>query len=167
MGDLEDEIVYGRDHDSARIFISSKMDGSLDRERRITAAAVDRMDAYKAWWWERDAAGGALHSEVECVRYAGSSDGLILLIAGGLSRIIYAEYEAAQRASAQTYIFIREHDELPDDVQTFVKNQQKGLVVTRNFLNVAELETFVYDSLNRATVRALRSTQVARRGAEA
>lgn len=160
--DLADEVLYGRDHDHARIFISSKMDGSLDEERSRTAAAVNRLDTHKAWWWEADAPAGVLHSENECIKFAGSSDGLILLVAGDLSKIIYSEFSAAVDASAERYIFIRDDGDIPDEVRAFIKKERES-VVTRNFQNVAELETHVYQSLKRTAVRAMREVQLERR----
>jgi len=155
------EILYGRDHDAIRIFISSKMDGSLDAERRSAAGAINRLDTHKSWWWEEDAPAGVLHSELECIQFARTSDGLILLVAGDLSDIIYSEYRAARAANAETYIFIREQDDLPDDVRTFITEERKG-IVTRNFQNTAELETYIYSSLRRTVVRAARQVQLSR-----
>jgi len=160
--DLADEILYGRDHEHARIFISSKMDGSLDDERKRTATVIGRLETHKAWWWEVDAPSGVLHSEKECIKFAGTSDGLILLIAGDLSTIIYSEFAAAVDAEAERYIFIRENEILPDHVKDFIA-KQRGSVVTRNFQNIAELETHVYQSLKRTAVRAMREVQLERR----
>jgi hypothetical protein len=160
--DLADEILYGRDHDHARIFISSKMDGSLDAERKHTAAAIDSLKTHKAWWWEVDAPAGVLHSETECIKFAGTSDGLILLVAGELSAIIYSEFAAAEDALAERYIFIRKNDVIPDEVKDFIARKRHS-IVTLNFQNMAELQTHVYQSLNRTAVRAMRELQLARR----
>jgi hypothetical protein len=105
--ELRDEIVYGRDHDHARIFISSRMCQTFDAERIVAADSVDQIAGHRAWFWERDAAGGVLHSEQECVKYAKASAGLILLVDGELSDIVRAEYEAARAGGANRFIFIR------------------------------------------------------------
>jgi hypothetical protein len=160
--DALNEIRYGRDSESLRIFISSKMDGSLDEERRQAAEAVDRLDAHKAWWWEQDAPAGVLHSEKECIGIAATSDGLILLIAGAISPIIYAEYDAARGARAATYIFIRDDANIPEAERQFIQ-RERMTGVTRNFRNTAELETHVYQSLKKAAVRAMRDLQIHRR----
>ncbi|WP_166878465.1 hypothetical protein [Salinibacterium sp. ZJ450] len=162
LEELEDEIRYGRDHNRARIFVSSRMDGSLDSERKLAATTIDRLESHRAWWWEQDAPAGVLHSVNECVNFARTSDGLVLLIAGPLSAVIYAEYSAAKDSSAETYIFIREGETLPDDVRDFIA-RERGDVVTRNFQNEGELETHLYQSLNRTAVRAIREMQLMRR----
>lgn len=161
---LDDEVVYGRDEEGLRYFVSSRMNSTLSEARRRAAATIDRMPTHRAWWWERDAGMGVLHSEQECVKYAGASDGIVLLIAGELSPIVYAEYAAAKAASAQRYIFIfdREGTDLPDDVRAFV-DRERGSVVTRNFQNEAELETHLYQALIRSSVRAAREGQIERR----
>ncbi|GAA2050075.1 hypothetical protein [Leifsonia soli] len=160
--ELSDEIRYGRDQAHLRIFVSSKMDGSLDDERKLTAKAVESLAAHQAWWWERDAPAGVLHSVRECVQIAATSDGLILLVAGPLSEIIKAEYSAAKEAEAERYIFIRTPDELPDEVETFI-NAERASVVTRNFQNADELEAHVYRSLTSSAIRAHREVQLERR----
>lgn len=154
-GDLRDEVLYGRDIDHARIFISSKMDGTLDLERRAAVDAVSSVTGHKAWWWERDAPMGILHSVGECVKFAHHSDGLILLIGGALSDVIYAEFYAARNGGAERYILIRQAEELPDDVKQFIDAQHKELV-TRKFANVEELKSHIFNALRHTQVRALR-----------
>ncbi|MEV7608683.1 hypothetical protein AB0N61_04285 [Microbacterium sp. NPDC089320] len=161
--ELRDEIVYGRDHDHARVFISSRMRTTLDTERLVTAGAVDRVSGHRAWFWERDAAVGELHSEHECVKYAKTSSGLILLVDGGLSPIVYAEYLAAREGGANRYILIRKDAKLPEDVSEFIREQQTSEVVTRNFQNADELDSLVYDALSRAIVRAMTLATIDRR----
>ena len=51
-----------------------------------------------------DAPAGAYHSEEECVQYARTSDGLVSLLAGALTRVTRAEYEAARRAGADRFV---------------------------------------------------------------
>lgn len=162
--DLKQEILYGRDHDHARVFISSRMNKTLDAERKAAAEAVDRVSGHKAWWWEQDAGMGVLHSENECIGYARTSTGLILLVAGELSAIVYAEYRAARDGGADRYILIRETDKLPAEVEEFIKEQQSTEVVTRNFRNIDELQTHIHQALTRSLVRALNQQVVTRRG---
>lgn len=160
--ELEQEIVYGRDADNARIFVSSKMDGSLDRERKYTVEAIENLPGHKAWWWERDAATGVLHSVEECVRYARTSDGLVLLIGGALSEIIYQEYGAARGAGAEVYVFIKQGVDRPEDVDEFIK-RERAQIVTRNFRNANELATLVRVALKKTAVRAIREMVLARK----
>lgn len=160
---LDDEIRYGRDHRSVRIFVSSKMDGSLDEERQRAAAVIERRPTHTAWWWERDAPIGVLHSVKECAQFAGTSDGLLLIVAGPLSDVIYQEYQAAKEAQAERYILIRgDFDELPSEVREFIR-RERGSVVTRNFKNANELESLLHDALNMTAVRAMREVQLMRR----
>ncbi|WAB82525.1 hypothetical protein OVN18_05855 [Microcella daejeonensis] len=163
--ELKQEILYGRDHDRARVFISSRMNKTLDNERRAAADAVDRVSGHKAWWWEQDAPIGVLHSWNECIGFARTSTGLILLVAGELSAIVYAEYQAARDGGADRYILVRETDDLPPEVAGFIKEQQKTEAVTRNFRNIDELQTHIHQALTRSLVRALNEQVVARRGA--
>ena len=58
----EFEILYGRDHDALRVFISSHMKTGLDDERVASAEAIDSVSGHRAWWWEQDAPMGVLHS---------------------------------------------------------------------------------------------------------
>ena len=155
--DLQEEVLYGRDHDHLRIFVSSRMNGSLDNERRVAAETISSVSGHKAWWWEVDAPMGALHSEQECVSFARTSDGIVLLIAGALSEIVLAEYHAASDAGAQRYVLVRDTpaDTLPRKVKKFVADQQAE-VVSRKFRNDDELRTHLYNALRRSLVRAIR-----------
>jgi len=162
--DMADEIQYGRDSNHARIFLSSKMDGSLDEERRRAAAAINQVGSHKAWWWEDDAPMGLLHSDVECIKFAATSDGLILLVAGPLSDIVYSEYSAAKDAAAEMYIFVREGDPLPQSVKDFIAGELRT-VVSKKFQNTNELESRVIASLRQSAVRAMRQAQTHRQAA--
>lgn len=159
---LRDEVLYGRDPDHARVFVSSKMNGTLNDERRTAVEVINTISNHRAWWWEDDAPMGVLHSEHECTAFAQTSDGLVLLVAGALSKIVYAEYFAARHGGAERYIFIRSGEQLPDDVQQFI-DQQRGEAVTRNFQNLDELRTHLRNALGRSLVRALRIQLLDRR----
>ncbi len=160
---IEDEVVFGRDQDHLRVFISSKMDGSLEHERQETYRVVSSLEGHKPWWWEGDAPAGVLHSAQICAQFAGTSDGIVLLIGGPLSPIIYAEYQAAKVGGAQRYVFIREGSAIPDDVRAFI-GAERHEVVTRDFRNLAELRTHLHQALLASFVRASRREVVARRG---
>jgi hypothetical protein len=159
---LDDEILYGRDQTGLQIFVSSRMGSTLDSQRLLVAATIDRLDMHQAWWWERHAPAGTLHSVNECIQHARASDGIVLLIAGRLSEIIYAEYEAAKAAGAQRYVFIRKGAHLPEDVKDFIA-QERREVVTRSFQNDAELESHLYESLQMMAVRSAREGLIRRR----
>lgn len=139
------------------------MNGSLDREREVAATTIERLVTHRAWWWERDAPTGVLHSERECIKFAGTSDGIVLLIAGDLSNIVHAEYLAAKAAAAERYIFIQEGaEDLPAAVAEFIDHERET-AVTRNFRNEAELASHLYGALIHSTVRAGREIQIQRR----
>ncbi len=161
---IENEILYGRDQTKLQIFVSSRMGSTLDPQRELVAATIDRLDMHHAWWWERNAPAGTLHSVNECIQYAGKSDGIVLLVAGRLSSIIYAEYAAAKAAGAERYVFIREGARLPKDVREFIAEERRE-VVTRSFQNDAELETHLYQSLQMMAVRSAREQLIQRRKA--
>jgi hypothetical protein len=95
--ELRQEILYGRDAEALRVFISSRMNGSLDDERAAVVEAISTFPTHRAWAWENDAPAGALHSENECIGYARSSDELVLLLATDLTPITEAEYQAAKK----------------------------------------------------------------------
>lgn len=160
---VADEILFGRDPEYLRIFVSSKMDGSLDAERVAARSVIRGLGSHRSWLWEDDAPVGALHSEQECIGYARTSDGLVLIIGGPLSPIIYAEYESARRAGANRYVFIRDGAQLPQDVEKFIRRQQKGEIVYRYFANTAELKTHLHKSLRVSVVRSSRHTLISRR----
>lgn len=65
------------------------MNGTLDDERKVAAETIERLVTHRAWWWERDAPTGVLHSENECIQFARTSDGLVLLVGGELSAIVH------------------------------------------------------------------------------
>lgn len=155
-------MLYGRASE-LRIFISSRMGTTLDRERRVAAAVVRGLPGHRPWLWEDDAAAGAAHSEHECIAIAGASDGLILLLDQDLSPITEAEYRAAKTAGAQRYVMIREPEELDDHAKTFVDAERRGSIVSRNFANEDELRSHLHQSMVNALVAASRESLLSRR----
>jgi hypothetical protein len=168
MADIvEREIIYGRPEGSLRVFVSSQMrDDVLAAERRVTADTINDSPIHHAWYWEGSAPPGAYHSEAECIGYAESSDGLVLLLGSELTRVTRAEYEAARRNGADRFIFIRQTDVLEAATHTFVEGEQKRKTVTRKFANLSELRTSITEALWYSAVRASRMEQVRRRRVE-
>lgn len=154
--------MYGRDAQALRVFISSRMNNTLDAERRAAVETVNRFPHRSSWLWEDDAPAGVYHSERECTGIAGSSDELILILGQDLSAITRAEYEAAKKGGAQRYVMIRGTDVQDPDVKSSIAVARTG-TVTRNFNNVGELRSHLYTSLNAATVRASREQSITRR----
>ncbi len=163
--DLRNEVLYGRDQNSLRVFVSSRMDGTLDDERIAAASAINELPTHDAWTWESHAPAGVLHSENECVLIAGKSDELVLLLARDLSAITEAEYRAAQQNGLQRYIFIRTTlgDVQDDHVKSFISSERDNRIVTRNFSNTGELKTHLQNSLRSAQIRASREQMLMRR----
>jgi hypothetical protein len=155
------EVLYGRPPDFIRTFISSRMNQTLDEERRTALETVNGFPHRRAWMWEKDAPAGVYHSEDECVMIAASSDELILILGEELSRVTRAEYEAARAAGAQCYIMVRDTDEQDAEVEAFIKEARLD-AVTRGFNNIAELRSHLFNSLAQASVRASREQHLSR-----
>lgn len=164
---VENEIRYGREQDSLRVFVSSQMHGNvLAEERRVTAKTINDSPMHHAWCWEDNSRAGAYHSEAQCVGFAGTSDELVLLLGTKLTPITRAEYEAARTNGAGRYIFLRQSDELDAVASAFVEHERTNRVVTRNFANISELRTSLMKSLYASAVRAKRDDIVRRRTIE-
>jgi hypothetical protein len=163
----ENEIIYGRSEGSLRVFVSSQMrDDVLLAERRAAADTINASPMHHAWCWEDDAPAGAYHSEQECLGYAGSSDGLVLLLGAELTRVTRAEYEVARKNGADRFILIRTGDVLEAATKSFVESEQKSRTVTRNFANISELQTTLTAALWGSAIRASRGEQLRRRRVE-
>lgn len=158
-----DEAVHGRDQGALRVFVSSRMDGTLAQERRAARDAVRRFPHMRPWLWEEDAVPGATAYEQECTQVAGTSDQLVLIVGQDLSALTRAEYEAAERGGAGRYVMVRDGHEQHPELSEFLERQAR-LVPTRRFANVAELDTHLYRALNDATVRDVRQQSLVRRG---
>lgn len=167
-GELRQEILYGRDAEALRVFVSSRMNGSLDEERAAVVEAIATFPTHRSWAWENDAPAGALHSENECIGFAGSSDELVLLLARDLTPITEAEYRAAKSNGAQRYILIREREgeDREDYIKRFIEQERQDRTVTRNFQNTSELRTHLVNSIKQAQVRAAREQIWSRRNVQ-
>jgi hypothetical protein len=152
-GNLRREITYGRDPERVRIFVSSQMDGTLDAERRAAAETINATAFLEAWWWEGSTTSGPYWAEEECLNYAATSDGLLLLLGTKLTRVTRGEYESAQRSGAACFIFIREFDHMTQRAHAFVRREQKKDDVTRKFQNESELRSEITKALLNAAVR--------------
>jgi hypothetical protein len=140
--------------------------GVLTVERRAAVDTINRSPLHHAWCWEDDAPAGAYHSERECVQHARTSDGLVLLLAGELTQITRAEYEAAREGGANRYVFVRQSASLTEDAERFIEEERNDNTVTGNFANTSELATSLTKSLYESAVRAERSAVCERRRAE-
>lgn len=160
----EHEILYGRDQDALRIFVSSQMSGNvLAVERRVAADTINDTPMHRAWCWEDNARAGAYHSEAECVRFAAASDGIVLLLGQRLTRITRAEYQAASQNGADRFIFVRNGESRTRQASQFIRRERRTAAITRNFANLSELRSHIVESLLASAVRASRQAVVNRR----
>lgn len=160
---LRIEVLYGRNTEELRVFVSSQMDGTLDAERRAAAKTINESQTHRAWWWEDDSSSGSYWAEAECIGYAGCSDGLLLLFGTTLTRVTRGEYEAARANGADCYIFIRDSDQMDAAAASFVQTQQRQSAVTRKFANLSELQSGLTRALHAGVVRATRERNYQRR----
>jgi tetratricopeptide (TPR) repeat protein len=155
-----------------KVFVSSKMtDGALAEERMAAADAVEEFPLAKAWTWERSAPAGSYHSTEECVRQAGTSDAIVLILEDELTATTRAEYAAAHVAGATAIILVKEGFVLPQSVERFIAHVREEAIY-KSFTNLAELRSVIIGSLWTWTVRAGRTVlleareQRTRRGGE-
>jgi hypothetical protein len=98
-GDPRNELYSRPRHFKA--FISSKMaDGALRAERTAAIDAVEAFPLGRPWAWEKDAPAGSYYSEEECIRQAGTSDAIVLILEDELTSTTRKEYVAAHAAGA-------------------------------------------------------------------
>jgi tetratricopeptide (TPR) repeat protein len=133
-------MLFERDH-SFIVFISSKMaDGKLADERQAAISAVENFRPARAWAWERDAPAGTFHSKEECIRRAGTSDALILVVDDELTPITEAEFEAAQAGTATVIVLARRRDRRSKRVHQFI-NRARKWAITKEFGDLNELRS--------------------------
>jgi tetratricopeptide (TPR) repeat protein len=143
-----------------KVFISSKMaDGALAEERGAAAEAVEEFPLARAWFWERDAPAGSHHSREECVRQAGTSDAIVLILEDELTSITKAEYAAAHAAGAPTILLLKNGFERSAELARFIA-RARDEAITKSFTNSAELRSAITGALWTWTVRAGRTVML-------
>jgi len=149
-------LLYERPH-YFKVFISSKMrQGSLAAERRIAIETVDGFRPARAWAWERDAVAGSFYSEEECVRQAGTSDALILILEEELTRVTEAEYRAARASGANTIVLHRRGvSHSTQAAQLIERAREEG--ISKEFSDLVELESEIDSALWQWFVRGGRT----------
>ncbi|HVE95046.1 MAG TPA: hypothetical protein VNB24_09010 [Acidimicrobiales bacterium] len=156
------EVLFGRPS-KLKIFVSSQMrGGALNAERVAAAEAIESTTFHEAWYWERDANAGPYCAEHVCVGHAGTSDGLVLLLADELTPITRKEFEAAEAAGAPCFVLIRDGAQPSQEALDFVREQQ-GHAITTRFGNDSELRTRVVGALLQNAVSATRRDAFQRR----
>jgi tetratricopeptide (TPR) repeat protein len=152
------EELFGRPSTVARIFVSSHMGrrNVLRAEREAAARAIESTGIARAWYWERDAHAGPYSSERTCVGTAATSDGLVLILAGKLTRVTRMEYQAAHDAGAPCFIFVKQDARPAPDVRRFIAQERRHGAITVGFGSVEELRTRIVDALQAHFVSASR-----------
>jgi hypothetical protein len=149
--------LYARPAEYWKVFVSSKMAGGAFAAER--AAAVEAIDAFplsRAWAWERDADAGPYCSEPECVRHAGTSDALVLILGDELTPVTRKEYDAAYAAGAPIFVLLQAQVPRDDELQKFVAlARERG--VTVNFSSLGELATHITRAIRTWALRSGRS----------
>lgn len=130
-----------------KVFISSKMrDGALAAERNAAIETVDDFRPARAWAWERDSVAGSFYSEEECVRQAGTSDALILILEADLTEVTEAEYKAARSSGANVIVLHRQGAEQSAEVSRLVaRAREEG--ISREFSDLDELRSEIDSAL--------------------
>jgi tetratricopeptide (TPR) repeat protein len=140
-----------------KVFVSSKMaEGALAEEREAAADSIEEFPLAKAWTWERSAPGGSYYSKEECVRQAGTSDAIVLILEDELTATTRAEYAAAHAAGATAIILLKEGFARPQSLERFIA-RACGDAIYKPFTNLAELRSVIVGSLWTWTVRAGRT----------
>lgn len=133
-------ILYSRPHEFI-VFISSKMaNGALEKERRVAIETVNAFRPALAWAWETSAPAGSYYSEEECVRRAGTSDALILILDDELTPVTRKEFEAARQGPANLIILTRRGATRDRALQDLIDGARHE-AITKDFSDLAELES--------------------------
>lgn len=135
--------------------------GALAAERRVAVEAIEELPIAYAWCWERHAKAGEYCAEAVCINHAATSDGLVLILEDDLTPITQKEYEAAGRAHAPRFIFLKDGAAQTEAASRFVRRQQRQ-AITRNFRNASELRTFILEALSFHAVTSARQLQLDR-----
>jgi tetratricopeptide (TPR) repeat protein len=133
-------ILFERDR-SFTVFISSKMaGGALQAERRAAAAAVENFRPARAWAWERDAPAGSFYSEEECVKRAGASDALILIVEDEITRVTKEEFDAARAGTATVIVLVRRGVRQNSQLKRFITKARRT-AITKEFNDLKDLQS--------------------------
>lgn len=154
MPRLSDEL-YSRP-ERMKIFVSSEMSsGSLRRERRAAAEAIERTGIASPWWWEMSARAGPYSAARVCLGHARTSDGLVLILATQLTSMTRREYLAARSRGVPRYIMLKASASRDGAAERFVRREQRDSV-TEPFRNLSELRTRVVGALAQQASTAVR-----------
>lgn len=158
----DDRPLAGLDQDASRVFVSSRMDGSLDKERRVARDTIRRFPHLRPWLWEEDSVPGPLPYEQHCLAVAGGSAELVLILGEDVSAMTRLEFDAAKDGEVRTYILVREGHEPDPAVVSFLDAESRRTAI-RRFANVAEMESHLFQALRAASVQDSQQQSLLRR----
>ncbi len=159
-------LIYARPPEDGKIFVSSKMSGgALKTERRAAAEAIEEYPPWRAWTWEDSAAAGPYCSESECVRQAGTSDGLVLILEDEITPVTRSELKAAQDAGVPIFVMLKTGVTRDTELERLIKRIRGEGNTTVNFSSPGELKTRVASALRTLALRTWRARMLERRQA--
>lgn len=155
--------IYSRPANYLKVFVSSKMrDGAFAVERQAAIEAIDGAPYFQAWAWERDAAAGLYYSVEECVRQAGTSDALVLILGDELTEVTRSEFEAATSTGAPAFVMLDAQAVRDAPTDAFVTEFRRH-AITVPFASEGELRTQITRALRAWLFRDARETALRRR----
>lgn len=147
-----------------KLFLSSKMrDGALKQERKAAADVIASLGFAEPWWWEGNAAAGPYCAKGICLGHARTSDGLVLIIGDELTTMTQEEFQAAQDAGVECFIFVQDGVSRDDETDGFIGEQQQH-ATTGQWATVEELESQIVRAIHNAVIRSHRVRALERRG---
>ncbi len=159
-------LIYARPPEHGKIFVSSKMNGgALEIERRAVIEAIQEFPLAHPWAWEDSAEAGPYCSERECVAQAGTSDGLVLILAEEITPITRSELNAAQAAGVPIFVMLKTGVTRDANLEKLVKRIRGEGQTTVNFSSPGELKTRITKALRTLALRSWREQMLHRREA--
>ncbi len=159
-------LIYARPPEDGKIFVSSKMSGgALKAERWAAAEGIEEGLPWRAWTWEESAAAGPYCSEPECVRQAGTSDGLVLILEDEITPVTRSELKAAQDAGVPVFVMLKTGVARDAELERLIKRIRGEGNTTVNFSSPGELKTRVASALRTLALRTWRERMLQRRQA--
>lgn len=146
------------------VFVSSQMRGDvLAEERRAARDVIAGLGIFRTWAWEDHAPPGTDSAEEACVERAAGSAGLVLILAGSLTRIAEREYRAAADRGRACLVLLKDGAAHDDEVKRFVAAEAHRADTVR-FANVSELRTHIVGTFRGHAIRSWRSARPAGAG---
>jgi|GEM_PF-2969127 len=156
--------LHSRPADHLKVFVSSKMKGgALKAQRRRALETIDAFPVTKAWAWERDASAGPYSSEAECVREAGTSDALVLILDEDITPITRAELTAARAACIPVFVMLKQNAQRSVALERLIAEIRSEGITTVTFASTGELDTQITKAIHTWAIRSPRAQMLHRR----